>query len=206
LKYEQKYRKIKEYLQNVAFFINFAAKNESYMIRNRYKISYWILLFVVTLLIACQPQPQKAKHLSEEKELDSTMLAQLELNANLAAAADKECSAFVQADSIEYTMDDFGFWYTKTITSNTTDTIQRGEEVIVHIQINKLGGTLISDAKLTHIVGNGDLPTAITRSLKMMHYGEQMRIVTPWYTAYGVEGTKLIKPYSNLLIIITIEE
>jgi FKBP-type peptidyl-prolyl cis-trans isomerase len=39
-----------------------------------------------------------------------------------------------------------------------------------------------------------------------MGIGDQMRIIAPWYTAYGVEGTNIIKPYSNLLIIITIEE
>ena len=56
-------------------------------------------------------------------------------------------------------------------------------------------------------VGSGDLPIAINRSLKQMSRGEEMRVIAPWYTAYGAEGTALIKPYSNLIITLTtIEE
>ena len=175
------------------------------MIQNTHKILYWGLLLVGLLFIACQPQPQKARHLGEEKELDSTMMAQLELNAHLAEAADKDCSAYVQNDSIVYAMDSLGFWYAKTIATNS-DTIQRGQELSLHIQVSELRGALISDVKHYHIVGNGELPTAIARSIRMMRVGDQMRIVAPWYTAYGVEGTSVIKPYSNLLIILTIEE
>jgi FKBP-type peptidyl-prolyl cis-trans isomerase len=47
---------------------------------------------------------------------------------------------------------------------------------------------------------------AILRSLKMMKHGEQMQIVTPWYAAYGVEGTTLINPYSNLKIVVSVGE
>lgn len=171
----------------------------------RHKALYCFLLLLGVLLSACQPQPQKAKHLGEEKALDPTMMAQLELNTHLASAADKDCLAYIQNDSIAYVMDDFGFWYAKTILT-TNDSIQRGQELSVHIQISALRGSLISDVKHHHVVGSGELPIAIARSLKMMNMGEQMRIVSPWYTAYGVEGTSIIKPYSNLLIIITIEE
>ena len=52
-------------------------------------------------------------------------------------------------------------------------------------------------------IGSGDLPTAINRSLTQMCMGEQMTIIAPWYTAYGIEGTSLIKPYTNLRIILT---
>jgi hypothetical protein len=32
-----------------------------------------------------------------------------------------------------------------------------------------------------------------------------MVIVAPWYTAYGVEGTELVKPYANLKIVVSME-
>ena len=69
-----------------------------------------------------------------------------------------------------------------------------------------MDGKLISDATLQTKINAGDLPIAISRSLKMMRLGEQMRIIAPWYTAYGVEGTSIIKPYSNLLITLTVEQ
>lgn len=175
------------------------------MIRYIHKVIYIALVLITILFVGCQKQPQKARHLNESQEVDSTMLAQMQFNAQMADAADKHCSDFIQADSIEYAMADYGFWYTKTV-KGVGDTIQQGQEVSMHIQISEVGGELISDVKHHHIVGSGELPIAITHSLKMMCLGEQMRIVAPWYTAYGVEGTSIIKPYSNLLIIITIEE
>ena len=102
-------------------------------------------------------------------------------------------------------MDDYGFWYTKTIKSNEEE-LQDGQEIALHIIINTFNGTLISDTKFTTHLGANNLPIAINRSLKMMRLGEQMRIVAPWYTAYGVEGTSIIKPYSNLLITLTVEQ
>ena len=110
------------------------------MIKTMYKIICWALSLV--LFVACQPQTQKAKHLGEDKQLDSIMMAQLELNTHFAEAADYDCSAFVQSDSLEYAMDDSGFWYTKTIVTSN-DTIQRGQEVSLHLQISELRGALL---------------------------------------------------------------
>ena len=133
------------------------------------------------------------------------MLAQMQFNMHMADAADRACRLVVEADSLRYALDDFGFWYAKVL-SRDGELVQKEQEVRLHIQISELDGTLIADTKSTFVLGAGDLPLAVTRSLKMMAVGEQMRIVTPWYTAYGVEGTKIIEPYTNLLIILTIEE
>jgi hypothetical protein len=157
------------------------------------------------VMVACQPTPQRARHLGKEQEVDSTLMAHMQLNMRLSDAADRACSAVAESDSLRYTMDDFGFWYTKTI-SNAGEELKVGEEAVLHIQLNELNGSLIADTKSSFIVGAGDLPLAITRSSKMMSRGEQMKIISPWYTAYGVEGTNIIKPYTNLLITLTVEE
>lgn len=175
-------------------------------LRNQaHKVCFLAILFATTLLVACQPQPQKARHLSQTQELDSVLLKQMEFNTHMAEAADKVCLAWVQADSLKYTMDDLGFWYTKTIKKGN-EVVEKGQEVTLHIQIREVNGKLLSDVKHQYVVGNGELPTAIRRILKIMGQGEQMQIVTPWYAAYGVEGTSIIKPYSNLIILLTIEE
>lgn len=166
-----------------------------------------LLLLLATLtwgLVACQPQAQRARHLSKEQEVDSTLLAHMQLNMRLSDAADRACSIAVEADSLPYTLDDYGFWYAKAITQ-AGEVLTVGQEVTLHIQISDLNSNLIADTKSCFVVGAGDLPLAVTRSLKMMTMGEQMKIIAPWYTAYGVEGTQLIKPYTNLLIIVTIE-
>jgi hypothetical protein len=132
-------------------------------------------------------------------------MAKLQFNQQMAQAADRLCLEIVNADTLQYTIDDFGFWYTKTIITDL-DSIHKGDTVELHIQISEIGGKMISDIKNQFIVRSGDLPLAIVRSLKTMRRDEQMRIISPWYTAYGVEGTSIIKPYSNLLITLQIEQ
>ena len=87
------------------------------------------------------------------------------------------------------------------------DGLQKGDKVLTHIQICELNGELLADIEDYFAIGSSDLPIAINRSLRQMGLGEEMRIIAPWYTAYGAEGTSLIKPYSNLIITLTtIEE
>lgn len=163
------------------------------------------MLLLSIAFAACQPTPQRVKHLHQEQPADSALLAQMLFNTRMASEADKACLAIVKEDTLQYTLDDFGFWYTKTIKA-PTDTLQKGQEVNAHICISEINGELTLDTKIPIVVGAGDLPTAINRALKLMCVGEQMRIISPWYAAYGIEGTNSIKPYSNLIILLTIEQ
>ena len=163
------------------------------------------MLLLSIAFVACQQSPQQVKHHNQPPTVDSALLAQMQFNTRMATEADKACLAIVEADTLQYTLDDFGFWYTKTI-KLTSDNLQQGEEVNLHIQIREINGNLILDTKMPVIIGSGDFPIAITRALKTMCHGEQMRIITPWYAAYGIEGTSSIKPYSNLIILLTISQ
>ena len=62
------------------------------------------------------------------------------------------------------------------------------------------------DVKENLQIGGGELPVAINRALHNLRQGEQIQIITPWYMAYGVEGTSIIKPYSNLRIVVKVAE
>lgn len=171
----------------------------------RLGVGYRLLVmgYGLLVLVGCTQQPQKVHRLNEKQEPDSALIAQLTFNTRMADAADKACKDWVQNESISYAMDDFGFWYAKTIKLDS-DTPQKGDKILTHIQIRELNGELLADIKDYFSVGSGDLPIAINRSLKQMCQGEQMQIVAPWYTAYGAEGTSIIKPYSNLIITLTI--
>lgn len=159
-------------------------------------------LLAIGLMIGCTQQPQQVRRLSQRQEPDSAMMAQMAFNMHMAAEADKVCSAWVKNDSATYVMDEFGFWYTKTIRL-CADSLQQGEQVQLHLQMAEVDGSLLADIKDVFIVGSGDLPLVINRCLKQMSRGEQMRMIAPWYTAYGAEGTTLIKPYTNLVITLT---
>jgi hypothetical protein len=162
----------------------------------------WVLVIGMWMM-GCTQQPQEVRRLHEQQELDSATIEQLEFNMHMASAADKECSAIVTRDSLTYAMDDFGFWYCKTI-NLYADSLQQGEQVAVHIQMIETNGKMIADIKDNFTIGSGDLPLVFNRCLKQMSRGEQMRIIAPWYTAYGAEGTTRIKPYTNLIITLSI--
>ena len=185
---------------------NFAA--EYFMFTNLFNMSVvrlGSLLLVVACFVGCTNSPQQVRRLNGKTEVDSLELAQLYFNMQMTNAADRQCLDYVKADTNEYTMDIVGFWYYKVL-KNPTDTLKKGEIIDLHIQVYELNDSLVADVKESFTVGSNDLPVAVNRSLLMMCRGEQMHVITPWYVAYGVEGTSLISPYTNLKIILTLEE
>jgi FKBP-type peptidyl-prolyl cis-trans isomerase len=162
-----------------------------------------LIALVVSVLSACKTDPQPVKHLGMD-DVDAQAMAQMLFNKEMTNAADKECLHYVEKDSLKYALDDFGVWYTKT-QQTEGDSLQKGQMVTLQMSVYELNDTLVADMKEQMQVGSNDLPLAIYRSLQMMRAGEQMVVVAPWYAAYGVEGTSLIKPYTNLKFVITAE-
>ena len=173
---------------------------------NRKKVRWGALLLLLFGLLGCNKSPQPVRFLGEDKEPDSLILAQMKFNQQMVNAASVQCLAYVQEDKEkQYAQDEAGFWYTKVVKTDL-DSLRQGEQVDMHIQIYELNDSLVADVKESFQMGQASLPMAILRSLKMMKHGEQMQIVTPWHAAYGVEGTTLIKPHSNLKIIVSVGE
>lgn len=164
----------------------------------RLGIGLWLLA-----MVGCTQQPQQVRRLSEKQAPDSALLAQIEFNQHMSRAADNACREWVRQDSSAYALDDFGFWYTKTVNLDA-DSLQQGEQVLIHLTVAELNGQQLADVKDIFAVGTNDLPLSVNRCLKQMSRGEQMRIIAPWYAACGTEGTQLIKPYTNLIITLTI--
>ncbi len=156
----------------------------------------------IVFLVACSPSPQPVRRLHDKQEPDSAMMAQMRFNMHMADAADRACQQAVNADTLRYTLDDFGFWYAKTLRTSG-DTLRAGQQLTIHLIMSELDGNTIADVQDIFTIGSGDLPVAINRSLTQMCMGEQMTVIAPWYTAYGIEGTSLIKPYTNLRILLT---
>ena len=173
---------------------------------NRTMVRLGTMLLLLAGLLGCNKSPQPVKFLGEDKEPDSLILAQMKFNQRMVNAAAVQCLAYVQEDSgKQYAQDEAGFWYTKVV-KTYLDSLCKGELVDMHIQIYELNDSLVADVKENFQIGQAGLPMAILRSLRMMRHGEQMQIITPWHAAYGVEGTALIKPYSNLKIVVSVSE
>ena len=173
---------------------------------NRTMVRLGTMLLLLAGLLGCNKSPQPVKFLGEDKESDSLILAQMKFNQQMVNAASVQCLTYVQEDGgKQYAQDEAGFWYTKVVKTDL-DSLRKGEQVDMHIQIYELNDSLVADVKETFQIGQAGLPMAILRSLKMMRHGEQMQIITPWHAAYGVEGAALIKPYSNLKIVVSVGE
>ena len=173
---------------------------------NRTMVRLGTMLLLLAGLLGCNKSPQPVKFLGEDKEPDSLILAQMKFNQQMVNAASVQCLAYVQEDGgKQYAQDEAGFWYTKVVKTDL-DSLRKGEQVDMHIQIYELNDSLVADVKENFQIGQAGLPMAILRSLNMMRLGEQMQIITPWHAAYGVEGTALIKPYSNLKIVVSVSE
>lgn len=156
-------------------------------------------------MVACKPAPQKVRHLGEEEPVDSALIKQLEFNKYMVMAADEQCIQYVKSTNLPFTQDDFGFWYYKSIKTQA-DTLKKGQQVCLHIQVYELNDTLLADVKEVFSIGSGRLPSALNHTLLITCMGEEVQVVAPWYTAYGVEGTSLIRPYSNVRIVMKVDE
>ena len=165
----------------------------------------WVIGLLL-LLVGCNKTPQPVRHLGNETQPDSLLMAQLYFNQRMINEADKQCLEYIKHDTLHtYAQDEFGFWYT-ILQHTNLDSLQKGQHLDMHIQIFELNDSLIADIKENLQIGGGELPMAINRALNQLRQGEQVQIIAPWYTAYGVEGTAIIKPYSNLRIVVKVGE
>jgi hypothetical protein len=162
-------------------------------------------LLLMMLVTGCNKSPQPVRRLGDEKP-DSLLMAQLYFNQRMISEADKQCLEYIKWDTLHtYVQDDFGFWYT-ILQRTAQEPLQKGQYADMHIQLYELNDSLVADIQESLQVGSGELPVAINRTLNNIRQGEQVQIITPWYAAYGVEGTSLIKPYSNLKIVVKVED
>ena len=162
-------------------------------------------LLLMMLVTGCNKSPQPVRRLGDEKP-DSLLMAQLYFNQRMISEADKQCLEYIKWDTLHsYVQDDFGFWYT-ILQRTAQEPLQKGQYADMHIQLYELNDSLVADIQESLQVGSGELPVAINRTLNNIRQGEQVQIITPWYAAYGVEGTSIIKPYSNLRIVVGLGE
>ena len=163
----------------------------------------WVIGLLL-LLVGCNKTPQPVRHLGNDTQPDSLLMAQLYFNQRMINEADKQCLEYIKHDTLHtYAQDEFGFWYT-ILQHTTQDSLQKGQHLDMHIQIFELNDSLVADIKENLQIGSGELPMAINKALNNLRKGEQIQLIAPWYTAYGVEGTSIIKPYSNLRIVLKV--
>lgn len=166
----------------------------------------WLLLATVLLAACSQPDPQRpSRRMGEEPKKDTVQLALLEMNQQLALAADKQLTQFAQAQDEAFALYDSNTWihiYTPGDTS--TPGPKNDEEWTVHMRVYDLEEHLLVDSEASYRIGKNELPQAVELNIGELHHGTKARLLVPWYGAFGMKGTAQVPPYENVIIDIEI--
>lgn len=163
----------------------------------------------VVLLAACTQQaPQRpSQRTGQVPVVDSAALALLEFNQQMTAAADQQLAAMAQEQDRPYALYHSGAWM--TILDKGDETLPcpvHGEEITVHMRVCRLDGQLLTESKAVYRLGKHELPPAADANIGELHPGGKARMLVPWYSAYGLQGTNTVAPYENVIIEIALKK
>ena len=163
-----------------------------------------ILLFASCLLFSCQRTKPQAP-IFKNRQPDTTAVKMVLLNQRLAQEADNELTNFIKHSDTAYTLSEHGFWY-QFLERTDGDMPAEGDEVKVSYQIRSLQGRILEDVSQRLHVGKAETIAAIDDMLSLMHNGERVRMLVPWYRAYGMQGNGQVEPYQNIIIDLTLHK
>lgn len=164
----------------------------------------FIVVFLGTLLLSgCghQPPQRPSQRRGTAPEPDSAQMALLELNRQLAEAADCRILEYVQAQEEPYALYESNTWMAilNHGDENSTSPMQ-DEEWGITMRVYSLNGELYNDYAGNCKIGRNELPAGVEANMNELHHGAKARMVIPWYAAYGVTGTENIPPYENIIV------
>ena len=160
----------------------------------------------MVLLAGCtNTAPQRpSQRKGEVPKADTTALALMEMNQQLAQAADDRLLHLAQSLPESYALYERGTWAYVIDKGNTDHPVLSGEECRLHMTVLSLSEKKYTDSDLTVRIGKYELPAAVDENITEWHHGAQVRILAPWYAAYGIKGTEHIPPYENVIIELNI--
>ena len=132
-------------------------------------------------------------------------MALLELNQQLAIAADQQLAQWAQTQDRPYALYESNVWMT---------IIDRGDEEIpatdrariIAMRIYNLDGQLLADIEGSYRIGRRELPQGVEANIGELHQGGKARMAVPWYAAFGITGTDHIPQYENVIIDVELKE
>ena len=139
--------------------------------------------------------------MSETPQADSAQLALMELNRQLAAAADRQLAQIAQAQDVPYALYEGNVWMAVLDRGDEEKgSPQPSEEWVVGMQIYDLSEHLLVDTEGVYRIGKCELPQGVDANIGELYRGGKARMYVPWYAAYGLTGTAEIPPYENVII------
>ena len=155
------------------------------------------------LLSGCASKgPQRPSHRSgETPKADSAQLALMELNQQMAKAADEQLTRLAQEQKETYALYEHNVWvHVLEAGDRDGNSPRQDEEWDIRLRTYSLSGRLYRDEERKVRIGRYELPAAIEDNIAEWHHGTHVRLLVPWYAAYGIQGTAEIPPYENVIM------
>jgi len=170
----------------------------------------WLIGILVLALTACGgPNPQRpSTRLGKGAtvEADSAQLALMEYNARMVEAADKELMTLAQTREGEYAVYDTGTWMRIDDPGDLdAEAVSRGDRRTVAMRVYDLKGQLLIDSHREYTIGQMEMPFGIDMNVRHLHPGARVRMLMPWYAAFGMQGNDYVPPYTNVIIDLEIQ-
>ena len=164
--------------------------------------SQYLIVLLCAAMVGCgQQAPQRpSQRMGQAPKVDSAQIALLALNQQLTQTADEQLYQLAQAQEETYALYENGTWGLILEGGEANAAIREGEECTVHMRVLSLEGQLYSDIEQTVHAGKYELPSAIDANITEWHHGAKIRLLAPWYAAFGIKGTETIPPYENVII------
>lgn len=160
------------------------------------------------LIAGCTSQPPQrpSQRKGEAPQVDSTHLALLQLNKELAEAADKQLMLLAQEQEPPYALYEGNAWGVVLEPGDTDGPSPKsGEEWTVHMRVFSLDRKILLDSEGTYRIGKYELPPAIDANITEWYHGTCARMLVPWYTAFGMQGNDRIPAYENVILEIEVK-
>lgn len=163
-----------------------------------------ICCFGLVLCYSCAKQKPQLPSNKNHQQVDSTLLKIMQLNQVLSEKSDGELTNHVLENNLNYVRHEDGFWYKMEIQTQH-EKIKQKETVEIHYKLFLLNGKLCEDVKQTLTLGKKQTIKAIEGMLLEMRHGEKVRLLAPWYLAYGQAGHgNDIQPYEQIEIELSV--
>ena len=163
----------------------------------------------ILLLVGCgKKNPQTpSRWLGKEPKVDTTQLALLELNKKMVEAADTKLTQIAQTQTEPYALYNGNTWiYFEQRGDMNAPAPKDGDIWEIHMTVYTLETKqLLVDIIREYRIGKSELPPAIDNNISEVRKGSQARMLVPWYGAFGMQGTKEVPPYENVIINIEIK-
>ncbi len=159
----------------------------------------YILLLLLAVTACHRVKPQSPANRQQD---DSLKIATTIANVRLADAAAAQCTAFAAKQEVSYVLSDYGFWY-HIRRSGGEQMIKHGDHVEFCYETYTLDGVMIENVQAQVQVGKREIFFAVDEMLTELAEGDEITLISPYYTAYGRDGDGKVPALTNCIIVLT---